>query len=345
MPSSEKPTNTLSGDATQPARPKPKTTQRPVAKSGAQEEKTQEEKTTETTAQETTTAREGKASGKLSTSTDSSERKTSAKPSTGKAAPAVPRPEARVRKLTPQQQIHLARARRRRLNERLGLGALALIVIIVIAIVIQQVIAKNAADARLATAHAAATSTAAVHATATQTELNVLEPDTPPALTQKPVTTADGLQYIDIKVGSGAAVKEGDTISVRYVGWNDGSNCEVVGKCQFDSSYYENIQQNKDPMTTVQFQLVGPDQQGVIQGWVEGVSGMKPGGQRRLIIPASLGYKDQAQSGGEQPIPANATLIFDITLVSIDVSATPTPVTTTTPTPTPTPADTPTPSS
>ncbi len=313
MPSSEKSTKPRSGDAPRSPKGKPKTTQQPGAKAGAQTEKDPE-----TDAREAAEERERKSSSKLPAARGS------------KVAPAVPRPEARARKLTPQQQIHMARARRRKRNERLILAITALVVIAVIAVVTWRVVVNNQESARLASAHAAATATAAVHATATATELNVLEPETPPAVTGKTIKTADGLQYIDIKVGTGTAAKEGDTINVRYVGWNVPANCQVVDVCQFDSSYYENIQQNKDPMATIQFQLVGPDKGGVIQGWVEGITGMKPGGKRRLIIPSTLAYKDQAQSGGgEQPIPANATLIFDVELVSIGNTPTPTP----TPTP------------
>jgi FKBP-type peptidyl-prolyl cis-trans isomerase len=306
MPSSEKTTNALPGSAPRSPKGKPKPTQRPDTRAGAQAAKD-----TETGGREAAEERERKTSAKLPAAKGS------------KAAPAAPRPEARVRKLTPQQQIHAARARRRKRNERLGLGAIALLVIVAIAFVSWRVVVTNQENARQASAHAAATATAAVHATATQTALNVLSPDTPPAVPGKTITTKDGLQYIDIKVGTGTAAKEGDTINARYVGWNVPANCQVVGKCQFDSSYYENIQQNKDPMTTVQFQLV---QGGLIQGWVEGIVGMQPGGKRRLIIPAALAYKDQAQSGGgEQPIPANATLIFDVELVSIGNTPTPTP--------------------
>src|ERR1043166_3225146 len=123
----------------------------------------------------------------------------------------------------------LARARRRKLNERLGLGIIAVVVIVAIIVVAQQVITKSQEDARTASAHAAATSTAVVRATATQTALDALSPDSPPAVTQTPVTLKDGLQYIDIKVGTGdRVVKEGDTLSVHYVGWLQPPNCQEI---------------------------------------------------------------------------------------------------------------------
>lgn len=296
MPSSsDKPTNTVSGKASGAAKGKPKANQSQTAKTDPQAGKE-----TEADDVETPRTSERKTSSKVPTSKDS------------KVAPAVPRAEGRVRKLTPQQQLHVARARRRRRNQRLGLGVTAVLVIVVITVVAWQVITKNAETTRLENLHSAGTATAAARATATE---NVLAPAVPPVLTATPTKTSDGLQYIDIKVGTGNAVKEGDTISVQYTGWVQST------QVKFDSSYDD----NKDGKPT-QFTLVGPDQNGVIKGWVEGVSGMKPGGERRLIIPPDLAY---GKDGSPPLIPANATLIFDIQLVSIDNSATPTP----TPTP------------
>jgi FKBP-type peptidyl-prolyl cis-trans isomerase len=110
------------------------------------------------------------------------------------------------------------------------------------------------------------------------------------------VTTASGLQYQEINPGSGDEVKDGDTVSVHYTGW-------LTDGAKFDSS--------KDRDKPFQFQ-VGAG--GVIQGWDEGLVGMKEGGVRRLIIPAALAYGE----GGYPPvIPPNATLIFDIELLEI----------------------------
>jgi peptidylprolyl isomerase len=86
---------------------------------------------------------------------------------------------------------------------------------------------------------------------------------------------------------------------VIYHGW-----LQSTGKL-FDSSYLHGL--------TYQVQNIGQAQ--VISGWNIGLIGMKVGGTRRLIIPPSLGYGAQ---GSPPTIPANATLIFDITLVSID---------------------------
>jgi peptidylprolyl isomerase len=114
--------------------------------------------------------------------------------------------------------------------------------------------------------------------------------------TGKPiVTTPSGLKYVDLVVGTGPAVKTGDHLSVNYEG-------KLVDGTKFDSSY-----DRGQP-----FELVlGVTQ--VIQGWTEGISTMKVGGQRKLIIPPQLGYGLEGAGG---VIPPNATLIFKVEIVS-----------------------------
>lgn len=99
----------------------------------------------------------------------------------------------------------------------------------------------------------------------------------------------------DLVVGSGATAAVGDTVSVHYVG-------TLTNGTRFDSSY-----DRGQPYPFV----IGAGR--VIAGWDQGVPGMKVGGKRRLTIPPSLGYGNQAYG----PIPANSTLIFEIDLVSI----------------------------
>jgi peptidylprolyl isomerase len=109
-------------------------------------------------------------------------------------------------------------------------------------------------------------------------------------------TTPSGLQYIDQQVGSGAAPRSGQTVQVHYTGYlTDGQ--------KFDSSL--------DRGMPFRFQI---DRGAVIQGWDEGVMTMQEGGKRRLIIPPALGYGAQGAGGGR--IPPNATLIFDVELLS-----------------------------
>ena len=99
----------------------------------------------------------------------------------------------------------------------------------------------------------------------------------------------------DLVVGTGATAAVGDTVNVHYVG-------TLTNGTKFDSSY--------DRGQTYSFRI-GAGQ--VIAGWDQGVPGMKVGGRRRLTIPPSLGYGNQAYG----PIPANSTLVFEIELLSI----------------------------
>jgi peptidylprolyl isomerase len=116
----------------------------------------------------------------------------------------------------------------------------------------------------------------------------------------KPMTTPSGLQIIDSKVGTGASPKPGQTCVMHYTGWlyENGQK----GK-KFDSSVDRN-----EP-----FEF--PIGQGhVIKGWDEGVSTMKVGGKRTLIIPPGLGYGARGAGG---VIPPNATLMFDVELLGV----------------------------
>ena len=113
-------------------------------------------------------------------------------------------------------------------------------------------------------------------------------------------TSASGLQFEDTTVGEGATATAGQKVSVHYTGWlyNDG-----VQGAKFDSS--------KDRGDPFAFKL-GAGM--VIQGWDEGVAGMKVGGARTLIIPSSLGYGARGAGG---VIPPNATLKFDVELLGV----------------------------
>ena len=103
----------------------------------------------------------------------------------------------------------------------------------------------------------------------------------------------EGLEIWDVKEGKGTAVQAGDKVTVHYTGWLTDEKAT-----QFDSSRTEG-----KPIT---FSLTK-----VIKGWGEGIPGMKPGGVRRLKIPAELGY---GAKGAGDDIPPNATLVFEIEL-------------------------------
>ncbi len=117
----------------------------------------------------------------------------------------------------------------------------------------------------------------------------------PPPVSQLPTVTANGLQIIDIEVGSGPVADTGNTVTIDYNSWlpnGDG----------FDSSYARG-----EPYSFVLGS--GP----AIKGWQEGIPGMRVGGKRRLIIPAALAYGP----AGRGPVPPDATLVFDIQLLDV----------------------------
>ncbi len=115
----------------------------------------------------------------------------------------------------------------------------------------------------------------------------------------KIVTTPSGLKYIDIVVGTGAAPSQGQKITVNY-----------TGKLEDGTVFDSNILPAFRHVKPFSFSL-GMGQ--VIKGWDEGLSTMRVGGKRQLIIPANLAYGDRAVD----KIKANSTLIFDVELVEV----------------------------
>lgn len=104
----------------------------------------------------------------------------------------------------------------------------------------------------------------------------------------------NSMQIIDITTGTGQEVKLGDTIKVKY-----------KGALASSGSVFD---QNDEG---VEFELSAGN---LIEGWVEGVPGMKVGGKRKLVIPSEKGY---GEAGAGSTIPPNSDLIFEIELVSI----------------------------
>ena len=121
-------------------------------------------------------------------------------------------------------------------------------------------------------------------------------PGGPTKVTGDPVKTASGLEYWDIKVGTGAVAEAGKKVKVDYTGW-------LTNGKKFDSSVGTG--------RSMDFLLGGGQ---VIKGWDEGVAGMKVGGKRQLRIPPDLAY---GAGGYSTVIPPNATLIFDVQLVDV----------------------------
>ena len=106
----------------------------------------------------------------------------------------------------------------------------------------------------------------------------------------------DSLQKQDTTEGTGPEVKAGDTVTVDYTG-------AVAATCVIFQSSLDTGQPASFPLSNV------------IQGWQEGIPGMKVGGTRRLLIPAAQAYGANPPQGSG--IPANADLVFDVTLHKI----------------------------
>jgi FKBP-type peptidyl-prolyl cis-trans isomerase FkpA len=112
-----------------------------------------------------------------------------------------------------------------------------------------------------------------------------------------PVDTVPELKTEDRVPGTGATVEPGDTVTCHYTG-----AIAETGKV---------FQSSRDFGKPISFPLSG-----VIEGWTKGVPGMKVGGTRRLLIPAAMAYGSRPPYGSG--IPADADLVFDIELVSIE---------------------------
>ena len=118
--------------------------------------------------------------------------------------------------------------------------------------------------------------------------------------TPLPPTTSAPYSATDLVVGTGATAQPGTLVTVAYTGWlHDSSRPEAKGT-QFQTN------------PSFQFRL---GTGAVIRGWDQGVVGMRVGGQRRLVLPPDLAYANNPPAGS--PIPSNATLVFDITLNSV----------------------------
>ena len=136
--------------------------------------------------------------------------------------------------------------------------------------------------------------------TACGTGAGIEEEEQLTAMADSGITT---LQKQDVTPGTGAEATKGKTVRVHYTGWlYDASAGDKRGK-KFDSS--------KDRGEPFDFSLGAGE---VIEGWDEGVAGMKVGGTRVLTIPPAMGYGTRGASG---LIPPNATLVFEVELLDV----------------------------
>lgn len=107
--------------------------------------------------------------------------------------------------------------------------------------------------------------------------------------------TAAGIEYQDLRIGSGDPIGAGARVQVHYTG-------ELTDGRMFDSSYGRGV--------PVEFTLGTGE---VVPGWEEGMIGMRPGGRRRIVIPPEQAYGSE----GRGVIPPDATLVLDVELVEV----------------------------
>jgi peptidylprolyl isomerase len=118
----------------------------------------------------------------------------------------------------------------------------------------------------------------------------------PTKVTGEPTKTASGLEYWEIKPGTGATAQIGQHVTVDYTVWL--STGKKVDSSVGTGQPYEF--------------MLGAGQ--VIKGWDEGIAGMKVGGKRQLRIPPDLAY---GAAGKPPAVPANSTLVFDVRLINV----------------------------
>jgi FKBP-type peptidyl-prolyl cis-trans isomerase FkpA len=120
-----------------------------------------------------------------------------------------------------------------------------------------------------------------------------------PTTPSVPPTTSAPYSQTDLVIGTGAIAAIGQTANVTYGGWLHDSGKPNAKGTQFDAG-------------TINFTIGSSN---IIQGWNQGIVGMRVGGQRRLVIPPELAYSNRSPDTSK--IPQNATLVFDVTLNAV----------------------------
>ena len=116
------------------------------------------------------------------------------------------------------------------------------------------------------------------------------------------------LIIIDIEVGKGRTAVKGKELAVHYTGWLFDSNVDTKEFCAAKGKEFDSSLKRGMPFE------IALGQGMVIQGWEEGLIGMKEDGKRCLVIPPSMGYGNHDMGN---IIPANSTLIFEIILLGV----------------------------
>jgi FKBP-type peptidyl-prolyl cis-trans isomerase FkpA len=127
-------------------------------------------------------------------------------------------------------------------------------------------------------------------------------PKPDPAEDRKSQTDRTRLEIIEVAPGSGAEARPGRHVAVHYTGWLYHPDKPAHHGRQFDSS--------RDRGEPIDFTIGAGE---MIPGWDEGIPGMKVGGKRTLVVPPNMAYGRRGRPG----IPENATLVFDVELMSV----------------------------
>ena len=157
--------------------------------------------------------------------------------------------------------------------------------------------AATVAETSTPTAEPASAVTVSPEAPSTPETTETPLPDAPPLPPSTPVQTESGLIYIDVETGTGAEAEPGTVVTVHY-----------TGMLTIDNSVFDSSVERGEPF---QFPL-GAGM--VIDGWEEGIAGMKVGGKRHLIIPPDLAYGER---GFGDVIPPDSYLTFDVELLDV----------------------------